>query len=191
MRRLIREQQHSPAFNQAMKILRRTAAVLLIIAITSFSCLMSVEAYRTKFIDMVIRVFNDLTDYRFRLSESSTSNIASLPHPVLSNLPHSMYKTDEHNSDNSYAVTYESDNGDFLDLICTFIFDNTDTHKLIDSENAQTAECKIHGESATMIEKNDMITLIWTHDHILIHLYSNLSTEQCRTIAEYIILEDF
>ena len=78
-----------------MNILRRTAAVLLIIAITSFSCLMSVEAYRTKFIDMVIRMFNDLADYRFSLSESSTSNIASLPHPVLSNLPHSMYKTDD------------------------------------------------------------------------------------------------
>ncbi|MFR0924570.1 MAG: hypothetical protein ACLSGI_08000 [Butyricicoccaceae bacterium] len=65
MRRLVRAQKHSAAFNQSLRLARRTAAVLLLSAAVSFGCAMSVEAYRVSLINTVVRVFNDLTDYRF------------------------------------------------------------------------------------------------------------------------------
>lgn len=65
MRRLVRAQKHSAAFNRSLRLARRTAAVLLLSAAVSFGCAMSVEAYRVSLINTVVRVFNDLTDYRF------------------------------------------------------------------------------------------------------------------------------
>ena len=52
-------------FNRSLRLARRTAAVLLLSAAVSFGCAMSVEAYRVSLINTVVRVFNDLTDYRF------------------------------------------------------------------------------------------------------------------------------
>lgn len=183
MRRLIREQKHSAKFNRSIRILQRTIAVLLVVITVSFGCIMSVEAYRVKFIDMVVRVFNDLTDYRFRSFESSENSETMFVPPALSYLPNTMHKIEEHNSVNGYTVTYESDDGNFLDLTCTLFADNTDTHKIVDSENAEVTELTLHGEPVTVIEKNGMTTFLWTNNNVLYHLYSNLSVDECYEIA--------
>lgn len=119
MRRLVRAQKHSAAFNRNLRLVRRTAAVLLLSAVVSFGCAMSVEAYRVSFINTVVRVFNDLTDYRFSSALPSETSDKTFTPPVLSGLPEAMRKTDERSTPNGYTVTYESDTGDFLDLTCT------------------------------------------------------------------------
>ena len=48
MKKLIRDQRRSPSMRQFMRIARQTAAVILIVVSLSFSCLMTVEAYRTR-----------------------------------------------------------------------------------------------------------------------------------------------
>ena len=101
MRRLMRAQKHSAAFNRSLRLARRTAAVLLLSAAVSFGCAMSVEAYRVSLINTVVRVFNDLTDYRFSSAlPSETGNKAFTP-PVLSGLPDAMHKTDERSTPNA------------------------------------------------------------------------------------------
>ena len=65
MRRLVRAQKHSAAFNRSLRLARRTAAVLLLSAAVSFGCAMSVEAYRVSLINTVVRVFNDLDRLSF------------------------------------------------------------------------------------------------------------------------------
>jgi len=35
-----------------------------------------------------------------------------------------------------------------------------------------------------MIEKNGTVTLLWTHDDIVYHLYSSLSADTCRKLIE-------
>lgn len=183
MRRLIREQKHSAKFNQSMRILQRTIAVLLVVITVSFGCMMSVEAYRVKFIDMVVRIFNDLTDYRFHSAEASENAEMVFVPPVLSYLPDAMDKVEEHSSANGYTVTYESDSGNFLDLTCTFFKDNTDTHKMLDSENAEVTELTLHGEPVAVTQKNGTTTFLWTSNNVVYHLYSNLSVKECCKIA--------
>lgn len=183
MRRLIREQKHSAKFNRSMRILQRTIAVLLVAVTISFGCMMSVEAYRVKFIDMVVRVFNGLTDYRFHSAKAPENAEAVFVPPVLSYLPDAMDKMEEYSSVNGYTVTYESDNGEFLDLTCTFFKDNTDAHKIVDSENAETAEFTLQGEPVTVTQKNGTTTFLWMSNNVVYHLYSNLSVEECRKIA--------
>ena len=92
MRRLVRAQKHSAAFNRSLRLARRTAAVLLLSAAVSFGCAMSVEAYRVSLINTVVRVFNDLTDYRFSSALPSETDSKAFTPPVLSGLPDTMHK---------------------------------------------------------------------------------------------------
>lgn len=144
MRRLVRAQKHSAAFNRSLRLARRTAAVLLLSAAVSFGCAMSVEAYRVSLINTVVRVFNDLTDYRFSSALPSETDSKAFTPPVLFDLPDTMHKTDEHSTPNGYTVTYESTT-DFLDLTCTRITDTSEAHKLVDTENASVTEFALHG----------------------------------------------
>lgn len=130
-----------------------------------------------------MRVFNDLTDYRFSSALPSESGDRTFTLPVLSGLPDAMRKTDERSTPNGYAVTYESDT-DFLDLTCARITDTSEAHKLVDTENASVTEFTLHSNPVTMIEKNGTVTLLWTYDDIVYHLYSSLSADTCRKIAE-------
>ena len=144
---------------------------------------MSVEAYRVSLINTVVRVFNDLTDYRFSSALPSETDSKAFTPPVLSGLPDTMHKTDEHSTPNGYTVTYESTT-DFLDLTCTRITDTSEAHKLVDTENASVTEFALHGSPVAMIEKNGTITLLWTHDDIVYHLYSSLPADTCRKLIE-------
>ena len=94
-----------------------------------------------------------------------------------------MHKTDERSTPNGYTVTYESTT-DFLDLTCTRITDTSEAHKLVDTENASVTEFVLHGSPVTMIEKNGTVTLLWTHDDIVYHLYSSLPADTCRKLIE-------
>ena len=183
MRRLVRAQKHSAAFNQSLRLARRTAAVLLLSAAVSFGCAMSVEAYRVSLINTVVRVFNDLTDYRFSSALPSETDSKAFTSPILSGLPDAMHKTDERSTPNGYTVVMRA----------LPIFSGPDpaigitdfgAHKLVDTENAYVTEFALHGSPVTMIEKMKAVTLLWTHDDIVYHLYSSLPADTCRKLIE-------
>ena len=78
MRRLIREQRRSLPMRKALQIARQTAAAILIAATLSFSCLMTVEAYRAKFIEVITEVFYDLTHFSFFSSWHDDTELAEI-----------------------------------------------------------------------------------------------------------------
>ncbi|WP_370802756.1 DUF4367 domain-containing protein [Agathobaculum sp.] len=53
-------------------------------------------------------------------------------------------------------------------------------------QNAQFMEFNLHGETATLINKNGVTTIFWTHDDVLYHLYGTVSTDGLSKIAENI-----
>ena len=75
MQKLIKEQRRSPKINKMLRVMKRTAAAVLVIATVSFCGLMTVEAYRAKVIEFVVQVFNELTQYRFSSNVSDADNI--------------------------------------------------------------------------------------------------------------------
>ena len=78
MKKLIRYQRHSPSMRQFMRIARQTAVVILVVVSLSFSCLMTVEAYRAKFIEVVTEVFYDLTHFTFFSSWSGDIGLGEI-----------------------------------------------------------------------------------------------------------------
>ena len=53
MNKLVRLQRRSPGLNQFLSASKRIAVIALAILTVSFSCLMCVEAYREKFIEVI------------------------------------------------------------------------------------------------------------------------------------------
>ena len=53
-------------------------------------------------------------------------------------------------------------------------------------QNAQSMEFNLHGETATLINKNGATTIFWTHDDVLYHLYGTVSTDGLSKVAENI-----
>ena len=47
-------------------------------------------------------------------------------------------------------------------------------------------EFNLHGETATLINKNGVTTIFWTHDDVLYHLYGTIPADELRKVAENI-----
>ena len=186
MRKLIREQRHSAQFNRHIKLLQRIAAVFLLVCTISFGCVMTVDAYREKIIETVVRVFNELTDYRFSKSADMPESIAYAFPPTLSYIPDGMGKAEENAGEQLYTVTYEGEDGNFFDLSCTIFTDETQTEKILDTEDVQSTEFELHGETATLFSKNGATTIFWTHDNVLYHLYGTIPADELRNVAKNI-----
>lgn len=113
MKRLIKEQRKSTRFNHVIHMMRRTATILLIVATISFSCLMTVDAYREKFIEIVTHVFHEVTDYRFS-AETSNSRIETELGAILPCfMPDGLDKADK----TFYTVSYENEDGTIIFVI--------------------------------------------------------------------------
>lgn len=189
MKRLMREQRRSARLNRIIHTIHRTVAILLVVATVSFSCLMTVEAYREKFIEIVTHVFHELTDYRFS-TESASSSLGKSELGVvsLSFIPNGMDKTDEYSDKIFYSVSYETEDGIYFDLTCTLITENQDAHKIVDTENAVVQECFVNDEEATIISKDENNTILWTHQNILFQLCGNLPLDIEKQIAKSVIV---
>lgn len=186
MRKLIREQRHSAQFNRHIKLLQRIVAIFLLVCTVSFGGVMTVDAYREKIIETVVRVFNELTDYRFSKSADMPESIAYAFPPTLSYIPDGMSKAEENAGEQLYTVTYEGEDGNFFDLSCTIFTDEKQTEKILDTEDVQSTEFELHGETATLFSKNGATTIFWTHDDVLYHLYGTIPADELRKVAENI-----
>lgn len=180
----MKEQHRSPKLNHVIHMMRRAAAILLVVATVSFSCLMTVDAYREKFIEIVTHVFHELTDYRFSAEIPGLQSETELGVISLGFIPNGMDKADEYGDGTFYSVSYETEDGLYFDLTCTLITENQDTHKIVDTENAVVQEYSINGEKATIISKGENNTILWTYGNILFHLYGNLPLDIEKQIAE-------
>jgi len=106
--------------------------------------------------------------------------------PTLSYIPDGMSKAEENAGEQLYTVTYEGEDGNFFDLSCTIFTDETQTEKILDTEDVQSTEFELHGETATLINKNGATTIFWTHDDVLYHLYGTIPADELRKVAENI-----
>ena len=168
MKRLMKEQRRPPRLNHVIHMMRRTAAILLVVTAVSFSCLMTVDAYRERFIEIVTHVFHELTDYRFSAEIPGLQSETELGVISLGFIPNGMDKAD----------------GMYFDLTCTLITENQDAHKIVDTENAVVREYSVNGMEATIISKDENNTILWTYGNILFHLYGNLPLDIEKQIAE-------
>lgn len=87
MKKLIQAQRRNPWLNRFISASKRVAVVALVILTVSFSCLMCVEAYRERFIEVITEIFEDLTRFSFSTPDTNVSKLGDL---VFDYLPYGM-----------------------------------------------------------------------------------------------------
>lgn len=186
MNRLLREQRRSPWANNAIRTMRRVAAVILVVGVLSFSGLMTVKAYREKVVEVITQVFHDLTNYRFVAGDMAEEFLNSLPEVSFQYIPDGMKKIDETICEYYYFVLYETEDGKFFELHQTVITPNSGGDKILDTEDAVTETIYIGDHEAVSNVKGDVSSIFWTVDNVIYELYGTVGMTELKSIAEKI-----
>lgn len=184
MQKLIREQRRSPKINKMLRVMKRTAAAVLVIATVSFCGLMTVEAYRAKVIEFVVHVFNELTQYRFSSNVSDADNIV-LPEISFGYIPEGMQETEnEMISTDQCHIVYENNTGGFFELIQKPLSENDRYNLILDTENSGYTAGFVHGFNAVFNTKDSDSSIVWTDGNMVYDLYGNIGMDELKNVAE-------
>lgn len=180
MKTLLNEQRRSPKTNKAIRYMRRTAAAIMIALAILFSFAMTVSAFRERVIEVVVNVFNELTDYRFVSIETEARE---LPEIEFGYLPDDMQESYRESLNGHELIVYEGVEERSFELTREQLLAGGGYRKYLDTEDSEYETFLIHGEEAYANYKNDNGTIIWTSGDILYTLYGNLYIEELKKIA--------
>ena len=186
MQKLLKEQRRTPKVNRLLRYMRQTVAAILAVAIISFCGLMTVEAYREKVIEIVVRVFNELTDYRF-VSHSNKADEIILPELSFGYIPEGMCEiANRITSNNRRYIMYEDKRGAFFEMNQRPVGDDGDYGSIVDTEDATCEVITINGIEANLNSKDGNNSIIWVYDNIVYNLYGNIDLDELSMITEKI-----
>lgn len=185
MKKLRQTQRRSPALNRFISISKRIAVIALAILTVSFSCLMCVEAYREKFIQVITEIFEDLTQYSFSSSHAEKTEFSEI---TFDYLPEGMTEVHrEHNpKTHSQSIYFEDAEGRRILVDIDIMSNDKQSTTILDTENADVSTTDINGHEATLIEKNEYTTLMWDDSIFIILVSGNLPSEEIIKLASEI-----
>ena len=180
MNKLLKEQRRSPRTNKAIRYIRRTTAAIMIALVILFSFAMTVSAFRERVIDVVVNVFNELTDYRFVSIETESRE---LPEIEFGYLPDDMQESYRESLNGHELIIFEGVEERSFELTRDQLLAGGGYRKYLDTEDSAYETFFIHGEEAYANYKNDCGTIIWTSGDILYTLYGDLPLDELKEIA--------
>lgn len=181
MKRLLAEQRRSPAMNRAVLIARRTAAALLVAASLTAASLLSVEAYREKFIEVVTEFFDDLTEFRF---SGFADDGAPMPEVTLTYVPEGMEETEREEDEISAIIIFRNREGQRMILQQEYITQSVVSTLIVDTEDAEVEYAQIHGHEVMVITKDGGYHLLWTQDAMRYLLSGNVPLDELIKVVE-------
>lgn len=189
MRKLIREQRRSPPMRKALQIARQTAAAVLIVATISFSCLMTVEAYRAKLIEVITEVFYDLTHFSFFSSWQGDMELGEIE---FNYLPDGMDEVQRETFEGTQGQTIylEDPEGRQLKVTQNLIDDDSSIDIILDTEDVDAITIPFGTDNAFLIIKENTTTLIWEDDPYLILMTGDISSEEIIEVANGISISN-
>lgn len=182
MRKIISEQRRSPWMNTFLRTAKHAAAVIIIIYFVTFSGLMTVQAYREKFIQIVTQIFEDLTSFHF----SSDVNSPDIFKPAsFGYLPDGMREIKREQTESRLYVRYESNESSFLSVSQKNVSDDSQINMILDTEDADVSHFILQGEEAFSTSKKGIQTVIFTKDRYVFNIKSNMSVDEIKNVAEH------
>lgn len=163
MKKLITQQKRSRFTNKIIFYSKRTAIVFLIVLASLFTVTMSSEALRTRFFELVIKVYEDLTSFVFSTDEEVENVNLKIIEPKY--IPEGFKEVDRVDD---FIITYENEKS----IKIKYIFYEIGSDSIIlDTEKAKVENIEINGNSAKYIEKVTSMQLFW-NDNKCIYLLS-------------------
>lgn len=188
MRKLIKDQRRSPFMRHFLLMSKRVAAVALVVSVLSFSCLMTVEAYRVKFIEIVTEVFDNTIN--FIITPKHSRGTGKIEDVIFGYLPEDLVEVDrlEMSYGQGLTVTYVDSNGHLLDIYVEVISGQSTTDISINVEGSVVSNIMINGNEATAYTGADCEYLMWEDGDCLILITSELPYDETIKVAQNIQL---
>lgn len=172
-----------------LKTFRRAVAAVLIIATVTFSAAMTVDAaFRERVIEVIVHVFNELTDYRFVAHEPVTDQYKVPEHTAtdFGYVPDGFVEKENIRSADYEYIRYENNDGRFFELDCERVLPEDSFHMILDTEGSEYEKFYIEEKEVYLNIKNGNIVILWVDDSSVYHLRSNLPLEELKKIASEI-----
>lgn len=162
------------------KLLKSAAVVFFILFIGSSILLFSVEAFRVKAINFIMEIKKEYTEIRTKSpGEDAALKEIYLPDYIPEGFEIS--KTEVFSA--SKIIHYSNDKGQ---VIAFAQYNNENASLRIDTEEAKVEKIVINGSEGLLVEKEQLITILWHNDNFSFYLKSKTDKDLLIKIAESI-----
>lgn len=182
MRKLIRSQRRSPGLNQFLSASKRIAVIALAILTVSFSCLMCVEAYREKFIEVITEIFEELTQFSFSSSRTEKTELGEI---TLEYLPDGMLEVyrECNSKTHNQSIYFEDIESRRIGIDQDIMVDGKQSTMILDTEDADVSMIDFNGYEATLIVKGEHTILMWEDDVSVILVSGDFPPDEIIRVA--------
>lgn len=188
MRALLRYERRTPYMRKAVRGIKTAAAVFAVIVSLTFCALMSVEAGRTRIIEIVVKLLSDATSLRVSVDDGAPSDRVLRP-VTPTYVPEGYRVVDEETDDTFHIIIYRNEEGiEFAynqDLLMA-------SEYLFDTEDADTKEIMIGSQEVQVIVKpsRDRSSVYWHDDNYFYSISAiNIKYSELLKMAESVIVQ--
>lgn len=173
MRALIRYERRTPRMRKAVHCMKVAAAAFAVVLSLTFGALMSVEASRTRIIEIITNVLRDAVSLHISIDNGAPSDLVLRP-ITPTYVPEGYCVVDETLNEMDYVVVYEYEN-ETETMICYNQHLMNATGMLIDTEDVYMSTEKIGSQEIQVIVKpsKNYCSLYWHDDYYFYSLSGN------------------
>ncbi len=165
------------------KVMRKIAVAAIVICMMCSVAIISVEASRVYFFNMVTEIYQKYS-LVFQVEVDSDEVSAGLPAALVpyspTYLPEGYILTDTHKLNNTITLSYKNSKDDEI----IFLQSSMHSQLQLDSENGKLVGVNILGHKGTLIIKSDISILYWTDRVMFFVIKGNIEKSQLLKIAE-------
>lgn len=155
MKAMIKYERRTPRERAVYRGLKVAFATLAVILLVVFGSAMSVQAYRYRFVEFIVEVFEELTSYSVQ-EKAPTGETADLVEP--SYVPDGYEEISRVENNRGCSIVYENENSDVL------LYRQGLSSSLVyfwDTESSIVVEEYIGKQKVNVVEDNDAWTIYW------------------------------
>lgn len=158
MKKLIKYEKRHPIINSIYTYSKKIAIVFLIVTMGLFTLTISVEAVRSKVINVIIEIYEEFTSIMFSKEDEDISINREFKLISPNYIPKGFKEIDKVESSIGLFIVYEDDEYLQIRYSCDEISNNS---IILDTEDAQVEDININGYKAKYIVKNNIQQLVW------------------------------
>lgn len=182
MKALLKYERRGSFGRFATRLGRAVAAVLVVVIMLNTALVLSVEAYREKFFEIIQTVTERFTSFFVEVDDDApVTEFVPIEPPYI---PEGFELIEQFSNDISHTVIYLNEDGQEIYYEQSII---TDGEHRVDTEDASVQVIEIENCTAYIVVKNDTTQVSWISENYRFLVISNADYETVMEIAEKIM----
>lgn len=181
MRKLFKYEQRKLFEKRVARYSMRCACVLLAVVVVTSVSIFSVDAWRMRFLDFVMKSDEPNTDYHLDGGEASSYSDNGIG---LEYIPNGFTITQDKKIGKNIFLEFKSQEQYFILTI-----QNADGLSNVDTEGALVEELTLNGRDAIFVDRGDIRFVLWGEEQNSYTLHGNISKDELIKIAENVQID--